>query len=171
MFQSLTGSIHTVKIMTMGFKGEMFQSLTGSIHTKFLKKIKTGGLKVSIPHRFNSHNYKIFRCDRCKSGFNPSQVQFTLVFLFLWIFWFWVSIPHRFNSHKWRLTRNPEKDGGFNPSQVQFTQITGYSNVDVETKFQSLTGSIHTNLDPEGEYYDPSFQSLTGSIHTKKRGK
>ena len=77
---------------------------------------------VSIPHRFNSH-----------SAFVLSFKQFCRV-----------SIPHRFNSH---LT---DKLGWiisvkcFNPSQVQFTLVWRLTGTGYKSKFQSLTGSIHT---------------------------
>ena len=57
MFQSLTGSIHTLlgkaKLLQL-FR--TFQSLTGSIHTKVIFNVDVGSYKVSIPHRFNSHS-------------------------------------------------------------------------------------------------------------------
>ena len=34
-------------------------------------------------------------------------------------------------------------------------------------QFQSLTGSIHTEIENEGKEGSKEFQSLTGSIHTK----
>ena len=40
--------------------------------------------------------------------------------------------------------------------------------VSVKEGFQSLTGSIHTFFNFFGRKFSPKFQSLTGSIHTKK---
>jgi len=56
-----------------------------------------------------------------------------------------VSIPHRYDSHTSYLT-----------------EIVREIRV-----FQSLTGTIHTKIEPGRIYRTRSFQSLTGSIHTK----
>ena len=121
----------------------MFQSLTGSIHTP---QRPVGFLPV-------------------KACFNPSQVQFTLLFFCFVFVRRLVSIPHRFNSH---IDLTEDKRGfvivsiphrfnshcffisittpcwGFNPSQVQFTLRREVSYLEEKLKFQSLTGSIHT---------------------------
>ena len=56
---------------------------------------------------------------------------------------------------------------GFNPSQVQFTQTRIVILSLLLPEFQSLTGSIHTNLRvPRHPKPLKPFQSLTGSIHT-----
>ena len=124
--------------------GNLFQSLTGSIHTLRLLKYFEPCIKVSIPHRFNSHFYM-----GSKGGLL-----------------FWVSIPHRFNSHGRTLrlfdfyidpfqsltgsihTYDPQQgvvlEMSFNPSQVQFTQLWRKNSPKGMGAFQSLTGSIHT---------------------------
>ena len=58
----------------------------------------------------------------------------------------------------------------FNPSQVQFTRVVIELKKQFISKFQSLTGSIHTNENPQiHQLYQNRFQSLTGSIHTKDK--
>ena len=99
-FQSLTGSIHTVKVENQ--KMEFMVSFNPSQvqFTQFLiDEIKFNEVYVSIPHRFNSHGEylkgKINKDERFQSltgsihttkakisavlsaRFNPSQVQFT----------------------------------------------------------------------------------------------
>ena len=146
-------------------------------------------MRVSIPHRFNSHLYHLVVLVDMETRFNPSQVQFTL-----WGGW---NVVRLYLS--------------FNPSQVQFTPNTFINLLKEIEKFQSLTGSIHTFIQRcfdyqtrlvsiphrfnshqvflqirfrEFESFNPSqvqftqnnpntlltspslFQSLTGSIHT-----
>ena len=55
MFQSLTGSIHTIIPLYELYAVGVFQSLTGSIHTLAYDGENYVLIKVSIPHRFNSH--------------------------------------------------------------------------------------------------------------------
>ena len=59
---------------------EVFQSLTGSIHTGKCENTFWGCNAVSIPHRFNSHLFGINQTIIILIRFNPSQVQFTLIF-------------------------------------------------------------------------------------------
>ena len=77
---------------------------------------------VSIPHRFNSH--------RLPRVFYRGERD--------------VSIPHRFNSHFQLKISLLNREFRFNPSQVQFTPLNKASKSLTSTKFQSLTGSIHT---------------------------
>ena len=99
---------------------------------------------VSIPHRFNSH------CDGGAGDFASENV----------------SIPHRFNSHENGVKNLTPQELCFNPSQVQFTRFKVIQWANLTSKFQSLTGSIHT-VGIEPEFIDQVlFQSLTGSIHT-----
>ena len=148
------------------FEKLKFQSLTGSIHTTKILSYNRYVVFVSIPHRFNSHMLGCLRRSLKRRSFNPSQVQFTQDFsesweqkfvLFqsltgsihtkekevikkkvemfqsltgsihtsccycLWSFLLLVSIPHRFNSHFSQSELFMLKKRSFNPSQVQFT--------------------------------------------------
>ena len=91
-----------------------------------MKKVRN----VSIPHRFNSHNFFVPLSHSQNLRFNPSQVQFTLISL------------------------NPST---FSPKPFQslagsiHTKITTRRKF-IKEKFQSLTGSIHT-LDFEDLIY------------------
>ena len=76
-----------------------------------------------------------------------------------------VSIPHRFNSHQSLTFILRTTNGCFNPSQVQFTQALEALQSGL-LRFQSLTGSIHTDYNVDIEDRSKVFQSLTGSIHT-----
>ena len=165
-FQSLTGSIHTFR-HRFALSLQYFVSIPHRFNSH-LEKIYLLSLVsfVSIPHRFNSHDLRemglwaswlfqsltgsihtreglyvmwevevfqsltgsihtfdfdwililIFYC------FNPSQVQFTL------------------------KTKSPSQklEASFNPSQVQFTHKKNKNIENTKTRFQSLTGSIHT---------------------------
>ena len=55
---------------------------------------------------------------------------------------------------------------GFNTSQVQFTLNGELLTKGVLIAFQSLTGSIHTDIVNFANVGNEEFQSLTGSIHT-----
>ena len=80
-------------------------------------------------------------------GFNPSQVQFTHKGICgRRIKRISVSIPHRFNSHKAKGGSYVREITRFNPSQVQFTLTSTFTPKYRISSFQSLTGSIHTNL-------------------------
>ena len=167
----------------------MFQSLTGSIHTSSCGIFSLSIILVSIPHRFNSHGTFGRKSLRSLTGFNPSQVQFTLFFIdklrlgyfafqsltgsihtekdeHLKVYLFVVSIPHRFNSHVYCEVEDFTQENCFNPSQVQFTQFL----ID-EIKFNEVYVSIPHRFNSHNEGQDfgcviGSFQSLTGSIHT-----
>ena len=124
-FQSLTGSIHTPNCQCFVYHRYIrFQSLTGSIHTKKQCSIKKEGLKVSIPHRFNSHFDYPHDIVREYYGFNPSQVQFTQFSAFkvpvaLAKFQSLTGSIHTFTINIITSTQFVS----FNPSQVQFTQL------------------------------------------------
>ena len=98
-FQSLTGSIHTETIEIGLNNNRLFQSLTGSIHTLENNQGRRVQIRVSIPHRFNSHKLNTLLLGKARLSFNPSQVQFT----------------HCLNL---KLLISYSR---FNPSQVQFT--------------------------------------------------
>ena len=83
---------------------------------------------------------------RIQVRFNPSQVQFTRKLLTARSYGNAVSIPHRFNSHSDWCGVFEGPAFRFNPSQVQFTPKFLESKPQLEVKFQSLTGSIHTYL-------------------------
>jgi len=57
MFQSLTGTIHTGLNSLGPFCYVWFQSLTGTIHTVFRASYEAFHSFVSIPHRYDSHDY------------------------------------------------------------------------------------------------------------------
>ena len=99
-----------------------FQSLTGSIHTKFKLLYLCWKKLVSIPHRFNSHKQEARDIAQEILSFNPSQVQFTLVFN-----WDNLNAYQKFQS----LT------GSIHTRAITIGIIR-------KNKFQSLTGSIHT---------------------------
>ena len=122
LFQSLTGSIHTMITLMQLKMLLMFQSLTGSIHTYGYTELSHLRTIVSIPHRFNSHGVLKGWSISLIPRFNPSQVQFT---------------PR---TH-WQLKVAMKC---FNPSQVQFTLVFSTFLNPLNLWFQSLTGSIHT---------------------------
>ena len=146
----------------------LFQSLTGSIHTLLLILCWLDFI-VSIPHRFNSHRRMWEATRDPMMSFNPSQVQFTpksynpLSHFLL-----------GFNPSQVQFTRLL-KIGKispllcFNPSQVQFTHYQSHFCDNKLNRFQSLTGSIHTHSCNVKKFAVPQFQSLTGSIHTMTR--
>jgi hypothetical protein len=80
MFQSLTGSIHTLALKDCNSTGVSIPHRFNHPH-RFNSQVSihnnasfNGELIVSIPHRFNSHVADKLG-GKC---FNPSQVQFTL---------------------------------------------------------------------------------------------
>ena len=122
-----------------------FQSLTGTIHTRLWIKNKIHLKKVSIPHRYDSHLNAFENFLLYASCFNPSQVRFTPKTIYIREFVSKsVSIPHRYDSHSGAWCR------------------WHYS-----SKFQSLTGTIHTKKMKKHYIFDEKFQSLTGTIHTR----
>ena len=68
-----------------------------------------------------------------------------------------VSIPHRFNSHMYFKFSGNCVTFGFNPSQVQFTLVERVKNLEKQKLFQSLTGSIHTNIRQDKINFQDSF--------------
>jgi len=78
-----------------------------------------------------------------------------------------VSIPHRFNSHSLSRGTTLSCFTSFNPSQVQFTLGAVMLKFQIQSVFQSLTGSIHNQYYVLIEVGVNPFQSLTGSIHTR----
>ena len=124
-------------------------------------------------------------------GFNPSQVQFTLVpgglspltqkvFQSLtgsihttlsrvqFSIEKWVSIPHRFNSHSFNDVVNVFTKLVSIPHRFNSHLVFGEKS-QTKRQFQSLTGSIHTHLNEEVQQQKERFQSLTGSIHTRQK--
>ena len=145
----------------------VFQSLTGSIHTVATNTPPHEEPNVSIPHRFNSHQNKLFYYNHNHTCFNPSQVQFT---------------RRRANKNNTKTAPFQSLTGSihtgksqlvnmfarkcFNPSQVQFTHGGKGKGGYKRALFQSLTGSIHTEKRKCCICWQTPFQSLTGSIHT-----
>jgi len=75
----------------------VFQSLTGTIHTEIKDRYSGLDQHVSIPHRYDSHEYK-------KSGAGRKTAV--------------VSIPHRYDSHIDKILSKPEY-------QKVFQSLTG----------------------------------------------
>ena len=78
----------------------------------------------------------------------------------------YVSIPHRFNSHKIKLVKESYEKYKFQSLTGSIHTEKGFGDVGSLVEFQSLTGSIHTFEVDGFRYKDSLFQSLTGSIHT-----
>jgi len=77
----------------------MFQSLTGSIHTLSIGQLLLLPVPVSIPHRFNSHGYITKRSNYALTFQSLTGSIHTGPKWSHFKSFYTVSIPHRFNSH------------------------------------------------------------------------
>ena len=122
MFQSLTGSIHTLASRVLAGQIDEFQSLTGSIHTIKLCQAFMFAIVVSIPHRFNSHSFTWTWLEFLRLKFQSLTGSIhTKISEEQGEGDYGVSIPHRFNSHSCVARFDDQEMKSFNPSQVQFT--------------------------------------------------